>query len=138
MLYSHACSYAIRATAQLALVRSDEFVLLDQVCQGTDLPRYFVAKIFQQLVRDGQEQFDQCVVGMARCDDRQPCPQHDQFKLIRRHIKQFLTGTSLQDMSRTLQRKTRLLGRPLPTPVSRSRSRSGRKVQPKAGSRRQR
>lgn len=53
MIYSNACSYAIRAMTQLALVRPDGYVLLDELCQDDKLPRHFIAKIFQDLVRHG-------------------------------------------------------------------------------------
>lgn len=53
MIYSNACRYAIRALSRLAMLRPDGYVLLDELCQGTDLPRHFVAKIFQDLVRKG-------------------------------------------------------------------------------------
>jgi len=53
MIYSNACAYAIRAMTRLAMLRPDGYVLLDELCDGTDLPRHFVAKIFQDLVRKG-------------------------------------------------------------------------------------
>ncbi len=53
MIYSNACAYAIRAITRLAMLRPDGYVLLDELCEGTDLPRHFVAKIFQDLVRKG-------------------------------------------------------------------------------------
>ena len=53
MIYSNACSYAIRALTQLSMIRPDGYVLLDDLCAGNDLPRHFVAKIFQDLVRKG-------------------------------------------------------------------------------------
>lgn len=147
MIYSNACAYAIRALSRLAMLRPDGYVLLDELCHGTDLPRHFVAKIFQDLVRqgllasakgrgggfalarkpdkitlldivsvvDGVEHLDNCVVGMARCDDKQPCPQHDQWKAIRQHLRQFLEQTTLATMSKTLSRKLQLLGKPVPT-----------------------
>ncbi len=52
MIYSNACAYAIRALTRIALIRPDGYVLLDELCQDTDLPKHFVAKIFQQLVRE--------------------------------------------------------------------------------------
>lgn len=152
MIYSNACAYAIRAIARLAMLRPDGYLLLDELCEGTDLPRHFVAKIFQDLVRkglltsakgrgggfalarkpseitlydiveviDGVEQFDQCVVGMTRCNDEQPCPQHDQWKTIRTQIKKFLTTTTLERMSKTLEKKLELTGTPIPEPKSKS------------------
>jgi Rrf2 family protein len=152
MIYSNACSYAIRAMTRLALVRPEGYVLLDELCEDAELPRHFVAKIFQQLVRrglllsakgrgggfalarpadqitlqdivaviDGIDQFDRCVVGMANCDDHQPCPQHDEFKVIREHIRSFLHETTLARMSRTLERKLDLVGKKVAPPRSKS------------------
>ena len=150
MIYSNACAYAIRALTRLAMVRPDGYVLLDELCEGTDLPRHFVAKIFQDLVRkglltsakgrgggfalarkpgkislydivavvDGVEPLDACVVGMAKCDDEQPGPQHDEFKAIRNQIRKFLKETTLERMSKTFQRKVELIGLDLPEPTS--------------------
>ena len=44
MIYSNACSYAIQAMTRLALVRPDGYVLLDELCEGTDLPRHLDRK----------------------------------------------------------------------------------------------
>ncbi len=133
---------------QLALVRPDGYVLMNELCEDTDLPRPFVAKIFQDLVRqgllisakgrgggfalsrspesitlmdivaavDGEEHFSHCVVGLTRCDDRQPCPQHEQFKAIREQICRFLEQTTLQRMAATLKRKMDLTGRRIRQP----------------------
>jgi len=152
MIYSNACAYAIRALTRLAMVRPNGYVLLDELCEGTDLPRHFVAKIFQDLVRhdllssakgrgggfalarppeeitlmeivrivDGVGELDQCVIGMAKCDDKQPCPQHDQWKQIRRDLRDLLNGTSLEKMSTTTQRKLDIIGQPIPVLKSKS------------------
>ncbi len=152
MIYSNACAYAIRAMARLAMLRPDGYVLLDELCADSDLPRHFVAKIFQDLVRkglltsakgrgggfalsrppqqislfdiyaavDGAEDLDACVVGNARCDDKQPCPLHDRWSPIRRQLKDFLLDTTLDQMSETLERKLVLLGAPALTLGSRS------------------
>jgi Rrf2 family transcriptional regulator, iron-sulfur cluster assembly transcription factor len=152
MIYSNACAYAIRALSRLAIVRPDGYVLLDELCEGTDLPRHFVAKIFQELVRkglltsakgrgggfalasrpdkitlfdivkavDGVEQLDHCVVGMARCDDHQPCPQHEVWKALRNQLRQYLQQTTLQAMADTLSRKLELIGEDIPEPKSKS------------------
>src|SRR4051794_31098910 len=55
MIFSNATEYAIRGLAELAC-RSDGTgrpVMLDQLVEGTDIPRDFLAKIFQRLVRGG-------------------------------------------------------------------------------------
>ena len=150
MIYSNACAYAIRALSRLAMLRPDGYVLLDELCEDTDLPRHFVAKIFQDLVRnglllsakgrgggfalarvpakiflveivaavDGIEGLDACVVGMARCDDTQPCPQHDHWKPIRAHLKKFLTETTLDQMSKSLRFKVESSGQKVMPPKS--------------------
>ena len=154
MIYSNACGYAIQALAQLAMIRPDGYVLLDDLCKDNDLPRHFVAKIFQDLVRkgllvsakgrgggfalskppakitlydivsviDGVNQFDQCVVGMAICNNDQLCPQHDEVQSIREHIKQFLMTTTLERMSSSLHHKFELIGRKIPQPSTRSKA----------------
>jgi Rrf2 family protein len=152
MIYSNACAYAIRALSHLAMIRPDGYVLLDELCENTELPRHFVAKIFQDLVRhglllsakgrgggfalahkpeaitlftiveavDGIRGLDQCVVGMAKCDDQQPCPQHDQWKGIRSNIREYLEKTTLERMAVTLSKKLELLGQDRPEPKSTS------------------
>jgi Rrf2 family protein len=152
MIYSNTCGYAIRALTRLAMLRPEGYVLLDELCEGTDLPRHFVAKIFQDLVRkgllvsakgrgggfalatdadeislyrivelvDGVGDLDHCVVGMARCDDHQPCPQHDQWKGLRTQIRHFLMNTSLERMAATTKRKMELIGDELPELKSKS------------------
>jgi Rrf2 family protein len=152
MIYSNACAYAIRAMSRLAMLRPDGYVLLDELCEGSDLPRHFVAKIFQDLVRkgllvsakgrgggfalatkpsqitlfeivaviDGVEDLEACVVGMAKCNDEQPCPQHDQWVPIRGQLREFLLNTTLEMMSNTLSRKLELLGENVPELKSKS------------------
>ncbi|MEX0654058.1 MAG: Rrf2 family transcriptional regulator [Phycisphaeraceae bacterium] len=142
MIYSSACAYAIRALSWLALKDPEGYTLLDDLCEKTDLPRHFLAKVFQDLVRsgllisargrgggfalarsakeihlievveaiDGTQALKQCVVGMARCDDQQPCPQHDQWKPLRTQIRKFLEETTLERASKTLHRKLELIG----------------------------
>ena len=152
MIYSNACAYAIRAMSLLAMIRPNGYVLVEELCENTDLPRHFVAKIFQDMVRkglltsakgrgggfalakkpvniklydivkavDGVDQLDDCVVGMARCDDAQPCPQHDQWKAIRQQLRDYLLDTTLDQMSTTLREKLQNTGQPIPKPKSRS------------------
>jgi Rrf2 family protein len=53
MIYSNACAYTIRVLSRLAMLRPNGYVLVRELCDGADLPRHFVAKIFQGLVREG-------------------------------------------------------------------------------------
>lgn len=147
MMYSTTCSYAIRALCRLTLIDPAGYVRIQEVCEGSALPSYFVAKIFRDLVRagilksakgrgggyalarpakeirlfeivdaiDGIAQYQQCVVGLEQCNDKQPCPQHEHFKAIRQRILSYLNGTTLADMSKALNKKLDILGMTLPT-----------------------
>ena len=53
MMYSTTCSYAIRAMSRLAVIRPDGYVRILELCEGTDLPSHFLAKIFRDLVGAG-------------------------------------------------------------------------------------
>ena len=55
MIFSNPTEYAIRGLGELACRCGGDagVVLLDRLVEGTDLPRDFLAKIFQQLVRAG-------------------------------------------------------------------------------------
>jgi len=146
MLYSTTCSYAIRALCRLTIINPDGYVRIQEVCEGSDLPSYFVAKIFRDLVRaglltsakgrgggyalarsakqirlydivdaiDGIHNYQQCVVGLAQCNDKQPCPQHENFKAIRQRILSYLNNTTLADMSKALNKKLDIMGMTLP------------------------
>ena len=53
MLYSKTTQYAIRGLSELAAKAGTRGILLDRLVAGTDLPRDFLAKIFQKLVKAG-------------------------------------------------------------------------------------
>ena len=53
MIFSSATEYAIRGLSELAGRNTDGPIMLDDLVSGTGLPRDFVAKIFQKLVRAG-------------------------------------------------------------------------------------
>ena len=53
MIFSNATEYAIRGLSELAARGVSGPVMLDDLVAGTDLPRDFLAKIFQKLVRAG-------------------------------------------------------------------------------------
>lgn len=146
MIYSSACGYAIQAMTRLAMLRPNGYVLLDELCDNSNLPRHFVAKIFQSLVReglllsakgrgggfalarnaeeisvfdivaavDGTEHLDACVVGLHQCSDEQACPQHEDWKPIRKQIRNYLEETSLAAMAKALRKKHDKTGEPMP------------------------
>src|SRR3954468_9151183 len=53
MIFSNATEYAIRGLSELGARGVSGPVMLDELVVGTDLPRDFLAKIFQKLVRNG-------------------------------------------------------------------------------------
>jgi Rrf2 family protein len=59
-------------------------------------------------VIDGGHQIDGCVVGLARCNDNMPCPQHDLFKPIRQRLRAYLSTTTLADTAASLKEKKAL------------------------------
>lgn len=137
MIFSSASEYAIRGIAELAARGSSGRVQLDDVVAGTALPRDFMAKVFQKLVRggvlqsskgrgggfslarppheitllqiveaiEGPQAYDRCVVGLEKCTDHMPCPQHDLYKPIRQRIKDYLHTTSAADLAASLRAK---------------------------------
>lgn len=137
MIFSNSTEYAIRGLAELAGRHSDHPVMLDDLVAGTDLPRDFLAKVFQKLVHsgvlrsakgrgggfalarsardvslmtiveaiDGPQVFDRCVVGLEKCNDQMPCPQHDLYKPIRQKLKDYMITTTLADLAASLKAK---------------------------------
>ena len=53
MMYSKSCAYAMRGMAWLALVCPEGYVPVHDLCAGSDMPHYFVTKVFETLVRNG-------------------------------------------------------------------------------------
>ncbi|MDH3298311.1 MAG: Rrf2 family transcriptional regulator [Gemmatimonadota bacterium] len=58
---------------------------------------------------DGADQLDRCAVGLEMCSDVAPCPLHDEYKLLRNSIRQYLENTTLAEMAGALKRKRVLL-----------------------------
>ncbi len=53
MIYSRSAEYAIRAFVYLAQVPSGKFAMVKQIAEESDIPAHFLAKILQQLARQG-------------------------------------------------------------------------------------
>ena len=53
MIFSTSCEYAIRGLSELASRSPSDSMMLDDVIAGANLPRDFMAKLFQRLVRAG-------------------------------------------------------------------------------------
>jgi Rrf2 family protein len=48
----------------------------------------------------GTDQVGRCVLGLELCDDRDPCPLHDQWKSLRKQIEARFEATTLGDLVR--------------------------------------
>jgi Rrf2 family transcriptional regulator, iron-sulfur cluster assembly transcription factor len=49
---------------------------------------------------DGTDFRDSCVLGLPECDNRNPCPLHEQWKSVRASAISMLDETSLADLAR--------------------------------------
>ena len=58
---------------------------------------------------DGLDQFLECAVGLASCDDDAPCPLHDTWKGLRSQLLTYLETTNLAAMASAILRKKELL-----------------------------
>ena len=108
-MLSNACKYAIRSILYLA-INSDENTKIGvkTIAEELETPQPFLAKLLQQLTRDGlvsstkgpnggfylnkknknsniwdvvisidgTSKFDNCFLGLAKCNDKNPCPVH--------------------------------------------------------------
>ncbi|WP_117884673.1 RrF2 family transcriptional regulator [Aureibaculum luteum] len=48
---------------------------------------------------DGDSIYSGCGLGLEKCNEKQPCPLHDKFVIIRNELKQMLEETSLLDLT---------------------------------------
>lgn len=48
---------------------------------------------------DGDEVYTGCALGLHQCDDKKPCPLHEQFKDVRDRLRQLLENTTVHDVT---------------------------------------
>jgi Rrf2 family transcriptional regulator, iron-sulfur cluster assembly transcription factor len=48
---------------------------------------------------DGDSIYRGCGLGLPECSERQPCPVHEKFKVIRNELRRMLEHTSILDLS---------------------------------------
>jgi Rrf2 family iron-sulfur cluster assembly transcriptional regulator len=141
MIYSRSAEYAIRAFVFLAQVPTGKYAMVKQIAEESDIPSHFLAKILQQLARqgflrsskgptggfclrypatditllqivesiDGLADYQRCIGGMMECNDQMRCGMHDSWKALRSRIIEYLEGTTVEDLSKSLDQKRRLL-----------------------------
>lgn len=136
-MFSKACQYAIRAMMYIAQ-RSKEGarVGIKEIAAGIDSPEHFMAKILQELTRegllqsikgpnggffmdeknlkvslaevvatiDGEQLFKGCGLGLKECNEKKPCPIHDEFKIIRNKMRSLLETTQVGEFNESLEK----------------------------------
>lgn len=58
---------------------------------------------------DGLEDLERCAVGLDPCSDETPCPLHEDFKRVRKTVRDYLESTTLDDVARGVETKQALL-----------------------------
>lgn len=48
---------------------------------------------------DGDDIYKGCGLGLEKCNEKKPCPMHDQFKAIRDELKKMLETTSVKELA---------------------------------------
>ncbi|AYD47109.1 RrF2 family transcriptional regulator [Arachidicoccus soli] len=51
---------------------------------------------------DGEKVFTACAIGLKQCSEAKPCPLHEQYKPIRKHINDMLRGAQIGNISEQL------------------------------------
>ncbi len=69
---------------------------------------------------EGGEITKVCVLGLDECNDRQPCPMHDQWVVFRAALTERVYSMTIAHLGRNLMEKRKLLplSPPAPSPVA--------------------
>lgn len=143
-MVSKTCEYAIRAMLFVAQKsKSNTKVGVKEIAKAIDSPEPFIAKILQDLAKnglvlsakgptggfyldkagmknsladiiifiDGDKLFTGCGLGLKTCSEKKPCPIHDEFVSIRKHIKTMMQNAKLGDYNTALELGERYLKR---------------------------
>lgn len=62
-----------------------------------DLDRMTLSRVV--LAIDGDQLFYGCGLGLANCNADKPCPVHDQFVVVRDHLKSMLENSTMSDLA---------------------------------------
>lgn len=60
---------------------------------------------------DGDKLFTGCGLGLKTCSAKMPCPVHDEFVVVRKHIKSIMRNAKLGDYNTSLELKEKYLRR---------------------------
>jgi Rrf2 family iron-sulfur cluster assembly transcriptional regulator len=60
---------------------------------------------------DGDSIYNGCGLGLKKCNEKLPCPVHDQFKLVRDELKSMLERTTVKSLAVSLEKGLTFLKR---------------------------
>jgi len=60
---------------------------------------------------DGDSIYNGCGLGLKKCNEKMPCPVHDQFKIVRDELKKMLDNTTVKSLALDLEKKITFLKR---------------------------
>ena len=60
---------------------------------------------------DGDSIFTGCGLGLKECSEKQPCPVHHKFKIVRNELRSMLENTSIKELSLNLKKGMTFLQR---------------------------
>ena len=72
---------------------------------GFEIDKSRLSKIsIHQIVKaiDGNRLFDGCVLGLNSCNEKEPCPMHSEFVIIRKHLSETLATSNLLNVAQDL------------------------------------
>lgn len=58
---------------------------------------------------DSDDIYKGCGLGLIKCDELNPCPIHDKFKVVRENLKVMLENTTLKELALKLEDGTTVL-----------------------------
>jgi Rrf2 family protein len=58
---------------------------------------------------DSDDIYKGCGLGLIKCDELNPCPIHDKFKVVRENLKVMLENTTLKELAQKLEDGTTVL-----------------------------
>lgn len=63
------------------------------------------------LAIDGDSIYSGCGLGLKKCNEKMPCPVHDQFKVVRDELKKMLESTTIKRLAIDLEKGLTFLKR---------------------------
>lgn len=53
---------------------------------------------------DGDDIYNGCGLGLNKCNEKKPCPVHNEFKLIRNELKKMLETTTVKSLAANVEK----------------------------------